>query len=164
MCHRLLRRSFRLELAVLASAAIERAPAALHGGLERANPHAMLGFGAGLCQSKNQDHYDHVKLGQGAKCSSRGVRATPHRKPTRVHCTLCAEKDISHPQVPQGTETEDCGRPRCQRWTCGGGGLNRVYLEAGTRVFKLLDRLSRRYAAVTLGVRWMTSPGNEPSA
>ena len=44
------------------------------------------------------------------------------------------------------------------------GGLNRVYLEAGTWVFTLLDTLSRRYVAVTLGVRWMTSPGSNPSA
>ena len=44
------------------------------------------------------------------------------------------------------------------------GGLNRVYLEAGTRVLKLLDMLSRRYAVVTSRTRWMTFPGNEPSA
>ena len=46
----------------------------------------------------------------------------------------------------------------------GVGGLNRVYLEAGTRVLKLLDMLSRRYAVVTSRTRWMTFPGNEPSA
>ena len=45
----------------------------------------------------------------------------------------------------------------------GGGGLNRVYLEAGTWVFTRLDTLARRYVAVTLGVRWMTSPGSNPS-
>ena len=36
------------------------------------------------------------------------------------------------------------------------GGLNRVYLEAGTRVLKLLDMLPRRYAVVTSRTRWMT--------
>ena len=61
--------------------------------------------------------------------------------------------------------TYDCLLER-EAWLGGGGvgGLNRVYLEAGTRVLKLLDMLSRRYAVVTSRTRWMTFPGNEPSA